>query len=197
MTMISWKLKGRVEMRTWLSIVALMLLLTSCNQVRNNTSPSPQGMGPQTQSARTYNTGNNNAIYDANAVKQHLERLATSIPGVRGANCVILGNTAVVGIDVNEKMERSRVGTIKYSVAEAFRKDPYGMNAVVTADVDLRERIREVGLDIQNGKPIAGILNELADIVGRIVPQMPKDTVPVRENPDRKPVDEPKLNRHL
>ena len=54
-------------------------------------------------------------------------------------------------------MERSRVGTIKYAVAEAFHKDPYGIDAIVTADMDLSQRLREVRSGYERGRPFAGI----------------------------------------
>mgnify|MGYP001263507292 CR=1 FL=1 len=111
-------------------------------------------------------------------VAAHLEQLARGIPGVKGANCVVFGNYAIVGIDVDERMERAKVGTVKYAVAEAFRKDPYGVDALVTADMDLRQRLREIRADIQGGRPIAGIAEEMADIVGRLVPQIPRNIVP-------------------
>lgn len=103
--------------------------------------------------------------------------------GVEDANCVILGNTAVVGIDVDGELERARVGTIKYAVAEALRKDPEGIDSIVTADADVTERIKEIGEHIRQGHPISGFASELADMVGRIIPQLPKD-VKVRQNPD-------------
>jgi len=115
---------------------------------------------------------------DARTVADHLESLAKRIEGVRDANCVVFGKYAIVGIDVDAKLDRSRVGTIKYSVAEAFRKDRYGIDALVTADVDLAQRLREIRADIMNGRPIAGFAEELSDIVGRLVPQMPRSIVP-------------------
>lgn len=191
--------------RTWLAvfIVAIMSLLASCSSAQKNASPSPQNNIPRAQStANAINrTANKVNMNDANAVKRHLEQLAKGIPGVKNANCVIVGNTAIVGIDVPGKMERSRVGTIKYSVAEAFRKDPYGINAIVTSDVDLNERIREVGEDMRRGRPFTGIMNELSDIVGRIVPQLPRDVRPPAETTpkDRAPATHgtPKGNRSL
>lgn len=114
-------------------------------------------------------------IDDPVAVARHLEALAKDIPGVKDARCVVVGNTAVVGIDVDGKLDRSRVGTLKYSVAEAFRKDPYGIDAFVTADMDLNERIREIRADIEAGHPVAGFVEELTDIIGRIMPQLPRD----------------------
>jgi len=117
-------------------------------------------------------------ISNPKKVAAHLEELAKGVPGVKGANCVVFGSYAVVGIDVDETMERSRVGTVKYAVAEAFRKDPYGIDAVVTADIDLAQRLREIRADIRDGRPIAGFAEEMADIVGRLIPQMPRNIVP-------------------
>ncbi|MFC5532160.1 YhcN/YlaJ family sporulation lipoprotein [Cohnella yongneupensis] len=115
---------------------------------------------------------------DAKVVAAHLEQLAKGVPGVKGANCVVFGKYAVVGIDVDEKMERAHVGTTKYAVAEAFRKDPYGIDAVVTADMDMRQRLREIRTDIRNGRPIAGFAEEMSDIIGRLVPQIPRNIIP-------------------
>jgi len=96
----------------------------------------------------------------------------------------VFGNTAIVGIDVSGNLDASEVGTIKYAVAEALRNDPYGVHAIVTADMDLYQRIRELSRQIKDGKPVAGLANELADIVGRIMPQLPSDVIQPDEQPD-------------
>lgn len=106
-------------------------------------------------------------------ISRHLVGLATGIPGVEDATAVVLGPYAVVGIDVNRKLDNSRVGSIKYSVAEALKNDPNGKNAVITADPDVVERLRQMGRQIRQGHPIGGIANELAGIVGRLMPQVP------------------------
>jgi len=170
--------------------VTLALSLVGCMN-RNAASPSPRS-----QQIRPYATapGQKPVIQNPAEVAAHLEALAKSVPQVNGAHCVVMGNTAIVGIDVNEKLDRSRVGTIKYSVAEALRKDPYGKYAIVTADMDLAQRIREIRADIGRGRPISGFAEELADIMGRIVPQMPQDVMP-RKDPNAG--DHPKLNKSL
>lgn len=117
------------------------------------------------------------------ATEARLEQLAESIQDVKHANCVIIGNTAIVGIDVGGDVDRSRVGTIKYAVAEALRKDPVGIHAIVTADMDLHHRLLEIRQDIANGRPMEGIAEEMADIIGRIVPQLPRDIEQVDEMP--------------
>jgi len=161
------------------SVTVVCLLAAGCGTVaRNETSPSPQN-NARVKAQQTAPRAK--AITDPRKVELHLESLAKGIPGVKNAHCVIAGNMAVVGIDVDSKLDRSRIGTIKYSVAEAFRKDPYGVDAVVTADVDLAQRLREIGADMRRGRPIQGFAEEMSDIIGRIVPQMPRDTVP--QNP--------------
>jgi len=165
-------------MKKELVVLTLMLaLLVGCNS--KATPPSNNNNKDntmQTQQVKPQSISNNQDEAIA-----HLENLAKGIEGVHDAHVVIMGKNAIVGINVDPKLERSRVGTIKYSVAEAFRNDPYGINAIVTADIDLGERIAEVGDDIRAGRPLQGIAEELADIVGRIVPQIPADLLPAQK----------------
>ncbi|AIM17557.1 hypothetical protein HW35_16045 [Bacillus sp. X1(2014)] len=124
-------------------------------------------------------------------ISKRLVDLATSVPDVNDATAVVLGRYAIVGIDVNSKIDRSEVGTIKYTVAESLKKDPYGANAIVVADADTNERLREIQQDIQNGKSVQGIMEELADIAGRLMPEIPQDIITptpkkATEEPDKK-----------
>lgn len=110
-------------------------------------------------------------------IATHLSNIATQIKDVNDAASIVVGPYAVVGIDIDKNLDRQRVGTIKYTVTEALRNDPYGKTAVVIADADLMERFRNMGVEIQNGRPIRGIVEELAEIVNRYIPD-----VPVEEN---------------
>ncbi|RID87654.1 YhcN/YlaJ family sporulation lipoprotein [Peribacillus asahii] len=114
---------------------------------------------------------------------KRLTNLAVKVPHVNDATAVVLGKYAIVGIDIDQDIDRSQVGTIKYSVGEALQQDPYGAYATIVADPDLNERIREVAADIENGQPIRGILNELSDITSRIIPEVPGD--PVEQTPNK------------
>ena len=51
----------------------------------------------------------------------HLASLAASVPGVNDATAVVVGKYAIVGIDVKAKLDRTRVESIKYSVAESLK----------------------------------------------------------------------------
>ncbi|MCM3632260.1 MULTISPECIES: YhcN/YlaJ family sporulation lipoprotein [Paenibacillus] len=165
-------------MKKELVVLTMMItMLVGCNS--NATPPSNNNNNDQTMQTQQVKPQSISANQDEAIV--HLEKLAKGIEGVEDAHVVIMGNNAIVGINVDPNLERSRVGTIKYSVAEAFRNDPLGINAIVTADIDLQERIAEVGKDMRAGRPFQGIAEELADIVGRIVPQVPADLMPAQK----------------
>lgn len=116
-------------------------------------------------------------------IAKRLCDLAIKVPSVNDATAVVLGKYAIVGIDVDKDIDRSQVGTIKYSVGEVLKNDPYGAYATIVADPDINERIREAASDIQNGHPIRGILNELSDITSRIIPEVPGD--PLKQSPNK------------
>jgi YhcN/YlaJ family sporulation lipoprotein len=186
-------------MRKSMCLLLVLLLLTSCGIANKETSPSPQDK----QSSKALSSQGNREVRTLSedgtaaleptpetgqasdvkgesdvALKDHFEQLAKRVPGVNGAHCVVMNNMAVVGIDVDGSLTRSRVGSIKYSVAEAIRKDPRSVRAVVTADMDISSRLAEMGKHISKGNPVSGFASEMADIIGRIMPQLPEDTKP-------------------
>lgn len=186
-------------MRKSMCLLLVLLLLTSCGIANKETSPSPQDK----QSSKALSSQGNREVRTLSedgtaaleptpetgqasdvkgesdvALKDHFEQLAKRVPGVNGAHCVVMNNMAVVGIDVDGALTRSRVGSIKYSVAEAIRKDPRSVRAVVTADMDISSRLAEMGKHISKGNPVSGFASEMADIIGRIMPQLPEDTKP-------------------
>ena len=167
-------------MRLLMLLGALLFIVSGCtNSTKNQSAPSPNNQDTRIHAQQSA-SNQTDMSFDGN-VSNHLERLAKSIPRVNNATCVVIGNVAIVGIDVDGSLDRGTVGTIKYSVAEALRKDPQGKNAIVTADIDIRNRLREIRNDVNNGRPIRGFAEELADIVGRIIPQLPRDTAPKGE----------------
>jgi YhcN/YlaJ family sporulation lipoprotein len=167
--------------RRFLAAALMLSVFAGCgNQQGNVSAPSPS---TNDRGVRVQQTApDKREILNPAQVQDRLEHLARSVPGVQAANCVVYGNTAVVGIDVSKDMDRSRIGTIKYSVAEALRKDPYGANAVVTADMDLGQRLRNIRDKTRQGRPVSGFAEEMADIIGRIMPEVPND--PNRPAPD-------------
>lgn len=165
-------------------LLALALIVTASSactapakqqgmRAKNNLEQAGEHAG-RTLTYSLPDTANNHPLRNAKAT--HLADIAKSVPSVQNAYCLTLGNTAIVGIDVPANLERSRIDTIKYTVAEALKKDPDGASALVTADLDLNQTIRDISVKVQNGHPIAAFTDELGDILGRLIPQLPQDT---------------------
>ena len=117
------------------------------------------------------------------AIARRLAEIANRVPNVHDAAAIVVGKYAIVGIDVGANVDASRVGTIKYSVAEALQKDPYGANAIIVADPDLYTRVRNIGRQIDDGRPVQAFMNEIADIVGRVMPEVPSDLFETTPDP--------------
>jgi YhcN/YlaJ family sporulation lipoprotein len=154
-------------------LCAIFVLFGCMNEKNNDNAQADKNIPRLTKVNQTAESKKPDQPKGSQEISRHLVGLATGIPGVEDATAVVLGPYAVVGIDVDRKLDNSRVGSIKYSVAEALKNDPNGKNALVTADPDTTERLRQMGKQIRQGHPIGGIANELAGIVGRLMPQVP------------------------
>lgn len=142
-------------------------------------------------------------------IAKHLASLANNVPDVNEATAIIAGPYAVVGIDVNKEIDRTRVGSIKYAVTEALHDDPYGKTAMVIADADATERIKAMARSVQNGDPLSGVVEELSAIVGRYMPELPpknanqgsddgnKQSIPENEEKELEKIQEEQSNNHL
>ena len=125
------------------------LLITGCSigkRIIQTKSPSKKCFNENVNYTNKSNKPNEKA--------DHLASLAASVPGVNDATAVVVGKYAIVGIDVKAKLDRTRVESIKYSVAESLKNDPDGANAVVVADVDTYERLKQIGKQIKKGKQV-------------------------------------------
>lgn len=160
-------------MRLMCVFLLVLTLATGCSQAPKSGAPSQDTNQRQIKVQQI--APQKLEIKDSKAVAERLESLATSIPQVESAHCVVFGNTAVIGINLRKDMDRAKVGTVKYSVAEALKKDPYGVNAIVTADLDLDQRLRNIRDNMKAGRPITGFAEQMADIMGRAMPQLPRD----------------------
>ncbi|MDL2418032.1 YhcN/YlaJ family sporulation lipoprotein [Bacillus tropicus] len=180
-------------MKILIYMLMVCLLITGCS-IGKKDNPNEK---PEQKNVSMKNVNYTNKSNKPNEkAADHLASLAASVPGVNDAKAVVVGKYAIVGIDVKAKLDRTRVESIKYSVAESLKNDPDGANAVVVADVDTYERLKQIGKQIKKGKTGEGILDELAAIVGRVMPQVPndmienKETNPIKDNDKQLPKDE-------
>jgi YhcN/YlaJ family sporulation lipoprotein len=160
-------------MRILFLIIISIFIFTGCNNNNNEVADKVD--------EKIINVKNSNIPevdrQTGQEIAQHLVKLTTGMPNIKDATAVVIGRFAFVGIDVDANIDRSKVGSIKYSVAESLKNDPHGANAVVIADPDITARLKEIAEDIENGRPIQGIINELADISGRLMPEIPADLI--------------------
>ncbi|WP_067728233.1 YhcN/YlaJ family sporulation lipoprotein [Oceanobacillus damuensis] len=172
-----------MNVRLNILFMTVLLILTACAQ--DEESPLAREQENTDRIVYVENADpNERQNLNNNEIADHLASLAADIPNVNNASAIVAGPYTVVAIDVDKDLDRSRVGTIKYSVTEALYHDPYGKTAVVVADADLVERIRGMGNKISQGHPVQGVVDELAAIVGRYMPELPMDEDPAEE-PDQ------------
>lgn len=170
-------------MRLSTFLILFTLLLSACANTNDEASTSKASKNDEPQKLNVRNSTIASVDKETGQqISEHLVKLASSVPSVKNATAVVLGKYAIVGIDVDENIDRSQVGSIKYTVAEGLKHDPHGAKAIVVADPDLTARLKEIQEDIKSGKPIAGIVNELADISGRLMPEIPADIVDPNPN---------------
>ncbi|WP_332275446.1 YhcN/YlaJ family sporulation lipoprotein [Bacillus velezensis] len=182
-------------MRILFIIIQALFILTGCTAVQDGRGRNIQNESADQRDAKPIHVKNTAPETAENSgrtdIAKHLVEVTEKIPGISDATAVVLGRYSVVGIDVDDNLERSKVESIKYTVAQALKNDPYGANAVVVADPDTVSRLRGMGSDIKAGRPVSGILDELAAIVGRVMPEVPNDVTdnekesPTQSNDDQ------------
>jgi YhcN/YlaJ family sporulation lipoprotein len=163
-------------------LLMMGLILTGCQAPREGTE-NQQVRVNQTTPEKQENKQERMDNQSAEEIADRLVQLAVNVPGVNDATAIVFGRNAIVGIDVGAKLDRARVGTIKYTVAEALHEDPFGANSIVVADPDTMQRLREISADIGKGRPVSGFAEELGDIMGRWMPQIPDGVRPNADNP--------------
>src|SRR5699024_804515 len=195
-----------MHLRTTLFLLISLLIITGCQKTKDDALPETDNQDRFVQVENTDQEEKNNMSNEQ--IANHLANVASDVPNVEDAAAVVAGPYAVVGIDVDRKSDRSRVGTIKYSVTEALQQDRYGKTAVVVADADRTERIRGMADKIQQGYPVQGIMDELSAIVGRYMPDFPtndnkprdpdqnKDVIPNKDEDKLDEIEEEQSNEH-
>ncbi|MFP7367248.1 YhcN/YlaJ family sporulation lipoprotein [Bacillus safensis] len=177
-------------MRLFLTLfmIQTIILLGACQQQEKPEALNKQDGRQHLVRVSDSSKKKTNQARPSTDVAQHLVNVTEHVADVNDATAIVIGRYAVVGIDVKDDLDRSKVETIKYSVAKALRNDPEGANAVVVADPDTVSRLKEMGKEIQAGRPVSGIMDELAAIVGRVMPEMPKNEI---DRNEKDPTNDP------
>lgn len=103
-------------------------------------------------------------------IADDITKRVESEPGVAKAYTVVMGNTVLVGFDVENTNQEVRITEVKSRVTEKAEADPRIVRAYVSADPGITARIREIAYNIERGKPVTDYLDEIGEIIRRIVP---------------------------
>lgn len=161
-------------------MVLTLMVVAGCTPKTEEQPPNPE---PQqnTQDAEDADdqkeggeTGQDNAIGTSERMEDMAENAvdaAGDVEGVAAANVVVLGNTALIGVDLDKDIEKEKVDDIKNKIDQAVKeKDKRIKNTSITADPDLATRIKKVTTGISEGRPISESWDELTDIFKRMTP---------------------------
>ncbi|GAB4263055.1 YhcN/YlaJ family sporulation lipoprotein [Thermincola ferriacetica] len=99
-----------------------------------------------------------------------LETKADTVPGVKKAYVVVVGNVALVGLNIQGAKQEKGTDTIKAKVTRVVEADRRIVKAYVTADPDMLARIREISAGVRQGKPITEFLDEISEMINRLAP---------------------------
>ncbi|SDX55424.1 YhcN/YlaJ family sporulation lipoprotein [Tepidimicrobium xylanilyticum] len=109
----------------------------------------------------------NNMSTRANAIARRI----TNLNEVNRCSVLLSGDTAIVGVDINDNFEGKMSENLKIKIENIVKDmDNNITNVSVTADPDLFTRISNMAKDIREGRPITGFARQFQEILRRISP---------------------------
>lgn len=147
-----------------LGFALVVALLAGCTAAKK---PVPQQPGESPQ----VNPGQNRSAAETRDISADVSRIAESVPGVERAYSVVVGNTALVGFDMDANKQESGIKEVKDSVARKVQADSRIARAYVSGDPDVTARIKELSDNIRKGRPITDYLDEIGEIIQRMTPK--------------------------
>lgn len=161
------------------------LIFTGCSR-NNNTQQTPPATNNQTDNAQNNVSGNNNAAdqkdnngtddnVDNTDLHQRAEKIADAVVNdvaqVKDARTVISEKMAYVSVAIDETADTAESATLKEEISNVVKKTDAEIETVyVMEDADTFTRMKEIGEDIANGKPVSGFVEELENMFVRVTP---------------------------
>ena len=161
------------------------LIFTGCSR-NNNTQQTPPATNNQTDNAQNNVSGSNNAAdqkddngtddnVDNTNLHQRTEKIADAVVNdvaqVKDARTVISEKMAYVSVAIDETADTAESATLKEEISNVVKKTDAEIETVyVMEDADTFTRMKEIGEDIANGKPVSGFVEELETMFVRVTP---------------------------
>ena len=152
------------------------LIFTGCSK-NNNTQQTPPATNNQTDNTQNNVSDDNNAMeqkdnkdaednVDNTDLHQRAEKIADAV-----ARTVISEKMAYVSVAIDETADTAESATLKEEISQVVKKTDAEIETVyVMEDADTFTRMKEIGEDIANGKPVSGFVEELENMFVRVTP---------------------------
>ncbi|SNS76516.1 sporulation lipoprotein, YhcN/YlaJ family [Bacillus sp. OK838] len=165
------------------SSVMMALVITGC--ATNNKEGANENLGlnrtnqdnvkhPTNVSDTRRNINNvNDNDNDANdmRVSDDISNRVEALKEVKDARVIVTDNNAYVGAVLNDGGDKDISNDLKGRIADAARgADPSVDNVYVSTNPDFVQSMHKYANDIQNGKPVAGFVDEFRKLVTRVFP---------------------------
>lgn len=131
--------------------------------------PEPERVTPREEKAPVVDENRTQAR--ARDAADDISRNVLNIRGVKSAYVVVMGNVALIGINITEGKQEKGVNTVKNEAAERAEADKRIVRAYVSTDPDVVARIREINENVRKGRPITDYLDEIGEIIQRMTPK--------------------------
>lgn len=161
-------------------ITAILIIEASCVRGFEQKPVSPKGNLTEKQEIGYNSTNQAKKPSFSNSDKQDMANSvayeATKVENVRKATTIILGNTALIGIELDgdaakqKDIDNSPEGCrIKDEVARRVEQKEKSLILVsVTADPDLVSQIKDIVMGLQQGRPLSEYWDQLGDILQKV-----------------------------
>lgn len=163
------------------------LIFTGCGNNKNNNTTNPPANNNQTDTPNEdadnnilpgdedNNTTDNTTNSADGDLHDRAEKIADAVvkdvAQVKDARTVISERLAYVSVEIDNTADTAESATLKDEITEVVKKTDTEIETVyVMEDADTFTRMKEIGDDIANGKPISGFAEELENLFVRVTP---------------------------
>ena len=121
--------------------------------------------------------GNNMGMNQANQQQMtpnrlkadNIKRQLTTMDGVRKANVIVMGNTALIGFEPTSS--NGDTGAVRNNIIKRVKTlDKTITNVTVSESSDIMDRMNRLGTDITNNKPVKTITEEFNSMIQGLTP---------------------------
>ena len=145
------------------------------NQAQNSRSMDNMTNGNNGTNDTNSTSNTNNMSGQENNLEQKGKELAEAIvrevAEVKDAHVILMESSAYVALDIERTANTSESAQLKEKVSSLIKeKDAKITTVYVTEDADTFTRFGEIAMDIADGKPISGFMEEIENFFTRITP---------------------------